>query len=131
MYFYTISIMHHIITIEIKCRIIRLIKGTNLTLKSNTAEVSMQGGQSPPMKILGGGKTSFCPLNNFDNLKDLECNARIGLKSIVRHYKTIKFYIKILLNIHNFQFACKILYCSFFLPPPHPKNGSAPLQCIN
>ena len=52
---------------------------------------SRGGGQGavsppPPMKILG-------------------CNARIGLKSTVRHYKTIKFNIRILLNIHNFQFC--------------------------
>ena len=62
------------------------------------------------------------------------CNARIGLKIIVRHYKTIKFYIKTLLNIQNFMLQLcarsvpKIL--KFFLllpPPPNPKNGSTPL----
>ena len=33
------------------------------------------------------------------------CNARMCLKSTARHYKTIKFNIKILLNIHNLQFC--------------------------
>ena len=48
------------------------------------------------------------------------CNARIGLKSTVRHYKTIKFDIK---NTSK--------HIQLFLllppPPPHPKNGSTPL----
>ena len=80
----------------------------------------------PPMKILGG-KHRF-------ELRQLEkltiCNAKIGLKSTIRHYKTIKFNIKALPNIHNFQFARKVLYCDFaqsapkiltfslLLPPP-------------
>ena len=34
-----------------------------------------------------------------------DCNARIGLKSTVMHYKTIKFNIKIPQNIHNFHFC--------------------------
>ena len=59
----------------------------------------------------GGGQTyRFAPPppNNFDNLKNSLCNARIGLKIIVWHYKTINFYIKTLLNIHHFQF-CGVL----------------------
>ena len=53
------------------------------------------GGGSRPMKILGAN-ISFCPPpppNNFDNLKNIiiKRNARIGLKSTVNHYKTIKF----------------------------------------
>ena len=34
-------------------------------------------------------------------------NARIGLKSTVMHYKTIKFKIKVPLNIRNFHFAAR------------------------
>ena len=75
------------------------------------------------------------------------------------HYKTIKFNIKIPLNIHNFHFCGKFYIATlravradfffffFFLgggnyffyllppppPPPNPKNGSTPLEegCIS
>ena len=68
----------------------------------------------------------------------------MGLKNIVRHYKTIKFYIKTLLNIHNFQFCgelraqnfilelcvqsarSKNLKCSYFCPPQSEKWIDAP-----
>ena len=60
------------------------------------------------------------------------------------HYKTIKFNIKISLNIHNFHIcgalcaksvilrlcarcAPKVFAIFQILPPPHPKNGSTPL----
>ena len=93
------------------------------------------GGQPPPMKILGGGANiSFCPPpNNFDNLKNsIICNARIGLKSTVMHYKTIK------LNIKIPQKSSADFVCGFFKnnicppPPPNPKNRSTPLaeRCI-
>ena len=69
------------------------------------------GGQSPPPMEILGANILFCPPDNFDNLKNALCNARKGLKITVRHYKTIEFNIKILLNTHNFQFS--ILYCNF------------------
>ena len=58
------------------------------------------------MKILGGKHIVLPPPpNNFANLKKfIISNARIGWKSTVIHYKTIKFNIKIILNIHNSQF---------------------------
>ena len=101
-------------------------------------EGSRPRGQSPPMKILGAN-ISFCapPPNNFDNLKN-SCNARIGLKCTVRHYRTIKFNIKILLNIHHFQVcgayrARKVLHCNlkfwhfpYFPPPPIRKMDRRP-----
>ena len=61
------------------------------------------------------------------------------------HYKTIKFNIKIPLNIYTIfifaaRFARKVRYCDYarearrkiwhfsnFPPPPNPKNGSMPL----
>ena len=57
----------------------------------------------------------------------------MGLKSTVRHYKTIKFNIKILLNIHNFLRA-KIYIASlrFFLllPPPQSENWIDACVCV-
>ena len=83
------------------------------------------------------------PIRNMDRrpwFQQLEklCNGILVLQSTVRHYKTIKLNIKILLNIYNFQFfatwsARKVLYCEFWnfpisCPTPlHPKNGSTPL----
>ena len=64
-----------------------------------------------------------------------------GWKSSVIHYKTIKFNIKIILDIHNSQYN-KMLYYKFApkahqkfrnfsnFCPPNPKNGSTPL-CTN
>ena len=43
------------------------------------------------------------------------CNARICIKSTIRHYKTIKFYIKILLNIHKFKFCGALCTQSFIV----------------
>ena len=99
----------------------------------------------PPNENIGGrgANISFCPppppkkkKNYFDNSKNSYVNARIGLKSIVRHYKTIKFNIEILLNIHNSHKFCgahcaqappKIVKFSLILPPPNPKSGSTPV----
>ena len=53
-----------------------------------------------------------------------------------KHYKTIEFYIKILLNIHNFQFCGALRRQNFmrfaekfeifltYAPPPHPTPQS-------
>ena len=99
----------------------------------------------------GGGKHIVLPpppppKKNRQLEKLIICNARIGLKSTIMHYKTIIFNIKIPLNIHNFNFggalrahslisrlcaqsASKIIEIFLtFAPPPHPKNGSTPLS---
>ena len=62
------------------------------------------GGSRPPNENIGGANISFCPpiISTTWKIHNMYCKNRF--KSIVRHYKTIKFYIKILLNIHNFQF---------------------------
>ena len=108
-----------------------------------------QGGSlppPPPRENIGGQTYRFAPpppnkQNKKKKNRQLEnfiiCNARIGIKSTIRPYKTIKFYITILLNIHNFQF-CGALHAQIFImrlcnfpyscpPPPNPKNGSTPL----
>ena len=69
-----------------------------------SAEASILGAVAPPNENIGGANISFCPPNNFANLKKFISNARIGWKSTVIHYKTIKFNIKLILNIHNSQF---------------------------
>ena len=50
----------------------------------------------------------------LNNLKKL-CNGILGLQSTVRHYKTIKLNIKILLNIHNFQFLRRDPRAKFYI----------------
>ena len=62
------------------------------------------GGQPPPNENIGGAKPFVLPPPPPIE-KLIICNARIGLKSTVMHYKTIKFNIKIPLNIHNFHFC--------------------------
>ena len=95
-----------------------------------------EGGRRPPNENIGGNISFWPPPpNNFDNLKIPLCNARIDLKLMVRHYKTIKFYVKTLLNIHNFQFCAKLYTVSLraeraenfeivltFAPPPPPPS---------
>ena len=68
------------------------------------------GGQS---KILRWQTYRFAPPPPRQLENSIICNARIGLKSIARHYKTIKFDLQILLNIHN--------YCVHSPPPPPTK----------
>ena len=66
----------------------------------------------------GGGKHIVLPPapNNLNKLeKCIICIARIGLKCSERHYKSIKFKLKILLNIHNFQFCCALRAQHFIL----------------
>ena len=63
----------------------------------------------PPNENIGGGGQTYrfahpiilttCKIHN------MLCKNR--LKSTVNHYKTIKFNIKILLNIHNYQFGAR------------------------
>ena len=102
------------------------------------------GGGVAPMKILGW-QTYRLPPNFFIFISTTWkiCNARIDLISTVRHYNTIKFNIKILLNIIQFsilrrapraQFYIATLRASLLLPPPpspppHPKNGPLPVPC--
>ena len=77
----------------------------------------------------------YSPINKSRNRqleKFIICNARICLKSTARHYKTIKFNIKILLNIHNLQFCGAKNFENLLTfapppPPPNPKNGSTSL----
>ena len=78
-------------------------------------------------------------LFDCETIKRILKKKRIGCKSTVIHYKTIKFNIKIILNIHNSR---KLIHSKFanlrakraknfviFLTfaPPNPKNGSTPL----
>ena len=65
-----------------------------------------QGGSHPINENIGGGQTyRFAPPPPppiiSTTWKFIICNAKICLKSTVRHYKTINFNIKILLNIHH------------------------------
>ena len=56
----------------------------------------------------GGGKHIVLPPppNNFDNFKNSKYVMQDRFrKKLSGHYKTIKFNIKIQLNIHNFQFC--------------------------
>ena len=54
------------------------------------------------------------------------------------HYKTIQFNLKLPLNIHIFfcggGYAGKVIFFGIFQilppPPPNPKNGSTPLDCV-
>ena len=49
------------------------------------------------------------------------------------HYKTIKFNIKIPLNIHNFHFCGAEIFWHFSNSPPpspNPQNGSTPLTVM-
>ena len=59
------------------------------------------------------------------------CNARISLKSIVRHYETIKFLHKNTTKQTQFSILRRAESAQKFIlqfpPPPHPKNGSTPL----
>ena len=71
-------------------------------------------------------------------------NAIIGWKSTVIHYKTIKFNIKIILNIHNSQIFAQtsiLQICvqsapknidifSNFCPPPIRKMDRRPCVCV-
>ena len=82
-------------------------------------------GSRPIWKILGGKHIvlpSPPPPIISSTEKFIICNARIGFKSTVRHYKTIKFNIKTLLNINSFSYAT-LRKCASFLtlaPPPPP-----------
>ena len=66
-------------------------------------EASILGGGggegAVPNGNIGGGANIFRQLEKL-----IICNARIGLKSTVMHYQTIKFNIKIPLNIQDFHF---------------------------
>ena len=81
----------------------------------------------PPHENIGGGGGQtyrFCPPpQSFRQLEKLICNARIGLKSTVMHYKTIKFNIKIPLNIHNVNFCGALRAQSFILQLLREKFG--------
>ena len=74
------------------------------------------GGQSPHQWKYWGGKHIVLPpiILTTWKLHNL-CNAKIGLKSTVRHNKAIKFNIKILLNMHNFLFYILIYIHLWFI----------------
>ena len=100
------------------------------------------GGSCPPMKILGGKHCfRFAPPPPpiiLTTWKSIIC-----LKSTARHYETIKFNIKILSNIYNFQFCGALrakfyikraknfeLFLTFAPPPPIRKTDRRPCQCL-
>ena len=83
-------------------------------------------GAIAPHENIGGQTYNFPPPPIISTTwKLIIRNARIGLKSTVRHYKTIKFNIKILLNVHSLKFCGALLAQTFILrlcAPSAPKD---------